>query len=155
MDNAKSKISTQKSQIRMIDLAPANPYGLTLKTPVLTAAGCFGYGVEYARTVDLASLGGVVTRSTSLRARRSQPLSIVETPAGLLTVGAWSNPGLAYVLKHYAPVWSTWTTPVILGLVGDSPDEYAQAVGALEGIDGIAGVELHVTDDNADITMIV
>ena len=29
--------------------------GLTLKNPLIAASGCFGYGVEYADTVDLAS----------------------------------------------------------------------------------------------------
>ena len=33
---------------------------LTLKTPLMSASGCFGYGVEYAGVVDLASLGAVV-----------------------------------------------------------------------------------------------
>jgi len=55
----------------MIDLAPNNPYGLALTCPVLTAAGCFGYGVEYARLVDLDRIGAIVTRSTTLHGRRA------------------------------------------------------------------------------------
>ena len=31
---------------------------LVLKNPLIAASGCFGYGVEYADVVDLASLGG-------------------------------------------------------------------------------------------------
>ncbi|NOK59765.1 MAG: dihydroorotate dehydrogenase [Chloroflexi bacterium AL-W] len=128
-----------------MDLAPHNPYGLAIKHPVLTAAGCFGYGVEYAHTVALAQIGAIVTRSTSLRPiRTSQRPRIIETPAGILSVGQWPNPGLNYVLNHYAPTWATWSTPVILSIVGDSPDDYATIARALEGVEGIAALELNV-----------
>jgi dihydroorotate dehydrogenase (NAD+) catalytic subunit len=42
-----------------IDLAPDNPYGLPLRTPVLTAAGCFGFGIEYERIVPIERLGAM------------------------------------------------------------------------------------------------
>src|SRR5437867_4858937 len=91
----------------MIDLAPNNPYGLSLASPVLAAAGCFGYGVEYARLVDVERIGAIVTRSTSLRPRRVvKPPRIVETPAGLLSAGAWPNPGVERVVERYAPTWA-------------------------------------------------
>jgi dihydroorotate dehydrogenase (NAD+) catalytic subunit len=129
----------------MIDLAPNNPYGLALKRPVLTAAGCFGYGVEYTRLVDLAAIGAIVTRSTTLRGRRvARPPRLLETPAGLLAAGAWPDPGIARVVERYAPVWAGWDTPVVLSLVGDAAEEYVTAAAALEGIEGIAGIELNL-----------
>src|SRR5205814_8859695 len=86
----------------MIDLAPNNPYGLALASPVLTAAGCFGYGVEYARLVDVERIGAIVTRSTTLYRRRvARPPRLVETPAGVLAVGPWPNPGLSRVIEPY------------------------------------------------------
>lgn len=127
----------------MIDLAPNNPYGLTLATPVLTAAGCFGYGVEYARAVDLSRVGAIVTRSTTLHGRRvAQPPRLVETPAGVLCVGRWPDPGLAHVIERLAPLWARWSTPVLLSVAGESPAEYAAVGAALEGVEGIAGIEL-------------
>src|SRR5215216_7382643 len=101
-----------------IDLAPHNPYGLSLASPVLTAAGCFGYGVEYARAVDFATIGAIVTRSTTLQRRRAQAPRLLETPAGVLATGGWPNPGLARVLDRFAPAWATWNTPVILSVAG-------------------------------------
>src|SRR4051812_37766816 len=98
----------------MVDLAPHNPYGLALTCPVLTAAGCFGYGVEYARLVDLEHMGAIVTRSTTLHGRRAvQPPRLIETPAGVLAVGVWPDPGIARVIERYAPVWASWATPVL------------------------------------------
>lgn len=128
----------------MLDLAPHNPYGLRLSSPILTAAGCFGYGVEYARSVDFSHIGAIVTRSTSLRGRRGGRRQLIETPAGLLLAGAWPDPGLGYVLDHYAPTWAGWSTPVILSIVGANSEEYAALAAALEGIEGIAGVELNL-----------
>jgi dihydroorotate dehydrogenase (NAD+) catalytic subunit len=130
----------------MIDLAPHNPYGLNLKSPVLTAAGCFGYGVEYARMVDLAAIGAITTRSTSLRGRRGQAPRLLEMPAGVLAVGLWPDPGLARVIERFAPVWATWNTPVILSIGGATLDEYVAAAAALEGVEGIGGLELNLTE---------
>ena len=43
---------------------------LTLKNPLIAASGCFGYGVEYADLVDLASLGGVAVKGLFLAERQ-------------------------------------------------------------------------------------
>ena len=128
----------------MIELAPDNPYGLSLRTPVLAAAGCLGYGVEYARLIDIDQLGAIVTRSTSLYGRRRATPRLLETPAGLLGAGEWPDPGLAYVLDQCAPVWAGWRTPVILSVVGGHADEFAAIVAATEGVEGIAGIELNL-----------
>lgn len=139
----------------MIELAPNNPYGLSLRTPVLAAAGCLGYGVEYARLIDLGQLGAIVTRSTSLHGRRRAAPRLLETPAGLLGAGEWPDPGLAYVLDQHAPVWAGWSTPVILSVVAGHADEFATIVAATEGVEGIAGIELnlaHHAEHAASIT---
>lgn len=130
-----------------IDLAPNNPYGLTLATPVLAAAGCMGYGVEYERLADLSRLGALVTRSTSLRPRRvARPPRLIETPAGVLSVGGWPNPGLRAVVERYAPAWESWDLPIILSVVGADPAELVELVELLEGVQGIAGLELNLLE---------
>lgn len=128
----------------MIELAPHNPYGLSIHIPVLTAAGCFGYGVEYANSIDITRIGAIVTRSTSFYAQRQSQPRLIETPAGVLLTGTWPNPGLAYVLRHYAPIWASWSTPVIVSIVGVGADEYAAIAAELEGVEGVAGIELNV-----------
>jgi dihydroorotate dehydrogenase (NAD+) catalytic subunit len=113
---------------------------------VLTAAGCFGYGVEYTRLADIAGIGAIVTRSTTLHSRRvARSPQLIETPAGLLAVGAWPNPGLARVIERHAPVWAGWNTPVLLSVAGATADEFAACAAALEGVEGIAGLELNLT----------
>jgi dihydroorotate dehydrogenase (NAD+) catalytic subunit len=39
---------------------------LTLKNPVLTASGTFGYALEYDDFYDVATLGGICTKGLSL-----------------------------------------------------------------------------------------
>jgi dihydroorotate dehydrogenase (NAD+) catalytic subunit len=140
----------------MIDLAPNNPYGLTLAAPVLTAAGCFGYGVEYTRLVDVERIGAIVTRSTTPYQRRvARPPRLVETPAGLLAVGPWPNPGLDRVIERYARIWASWRTPVLLSVEGVSAAEYAGVAAALEGVEGIAGLELNLIEHAGQALAIV
>lgn len=135
-----------------VELAPKNPYGLALATPVMAAAGCFGFGVEYERIVPLEQMGAIVTGSISLYGRRALPsLRLIETPAGLLSVGAWPDPGLDRALREYAPAWASWKTPVILSVAAD----YGAVAAALEGVEGIAGLELSFGDDLAGIARII
>lgn len=127
----------------MLDLAPNSSYGLRLRSPVMTAAGCFGYGVEYSRSVPIERLGAIVTRSTSMRGRHThQPPRLVETPSGLLRVGAWYDPGLQRVLGRHLDTWMSWKTPVILSVEAD----FVEVATALETVDGLAALELRFDD---------
>lgn len=126
-----------------INLAPNNPYALTLATPVIAAAGCFGYGVEYARSVAIERMGAIVTRTTTLLPQRpGRAPRIIETAAGVLCVGPWPNPGIETVLARHTPRWAEWRTPIILSIGGESAGEYGQLAGAIEGVEGIAGLEM-------------
>jgi len=123
--------------------------GLVLPNPVLVAAGPFGYGVEMADLVDLPRLGGLVTRGTTLKPRSGHPPPrTAEIPAGLLWGVGLQNPGLDQVLDRYATTWARWPIPVILNLCGESPSELAEAARRLEGVPGIAGVELNLSCPN-------
>lgn len=135
-----------------VDLAPHNPYGLSLRTPVMTAAGCLGFGVEYERMAPIERLGAIVTGSVSLRGRRALPLlRLIETPAGLLSVGAWRDSGVDRVLREYVPIWAAWKTPVILSVAADHRD----VATALEGVEGIAGMELIFDDEWSSAARVV
>jgi dihydroorotate dehydrogenase (NAD+) catalytic subunit len=69
--------------------------GVRLRTPVLAASGCFGFGREMAGWVDLAAIGGIVTKSVSLEPRRGRPTPrMAETPSGMLNAIGLQNPGV-------------------------------------------------------------
>lgn len=122
-----------------VDLAPHNPYGLNLRSPIMTAAGCFGFGVEYERIMPIDRIGAIVSGSISLRGRRALPAPrLIETPSGLLCVDEWRDPGLDRILREYVPAWVAWKTPVILGVAAD----HAAIATEIERVEGIAGLEL-------------
>jgi dihydroorotate dehydrogenase (NAD+) catalytic subunit len=124
----------------MIELAPDNAYGLRLSSPVMIAAGCLGYGLDIPRGVD-EPLGALVSPTTSLRGRPRRA-HIVETASGIVHAGGWPERGLAHVLERCAPAWAAWRTPVLLSISGASPADAAEIAAQLEGVEGIAGVEL-------------
>lgn len=131
----------------MIDLAPNNPYGLSLRAPLLIAAGCLEYGIETARDIPLDGVGALVTRTTTLYPRRvAVPPAFHETPSGLLVHGVWPNPGLQVVLERFAPIWAAWKTPVLLSVAAPDANEFGQIAVRLEGAEGIAGLQLELAE---------
>ena len=44
--------------------------GVTLHSPLLNAAGTMGFGSSYADYIDLHRLGGLVTRTMTVKPRR-------------------------------------------------------------------------------------
>ena len=70
----------------------------------MAASGCFGYGVEYADAVDLASLGAVVSKGLFLKPREGHPPErIVETPAGMLNAIGLQGIGVHRYIKEKLP----------------------------------------------------
>ena len=56
-----------------------------------------------------ARLGGIVTRSTTLKPRSGSPAPrMADVPAGVLLGMGLQNPGIDVVIERYAPAWATW-----------------------------------------------
>ena len=129
-----------------VELAPRHKTGLLLKNPVMTAAGTFGYGVELARLAEVQRLGAVICKGTTLHARTGNAsLQILEVASGLVNAIGLQNPGVRVVAEKYASIWASWETPVIVNVAGTSIDEYVAVVEYLEGVAGIAGIELNAS----------
>jgi dihydroorotate dehydrogenase (NAD+) catalytic subunit len=122
--------------------------GLRLRSPVLVASGTFGYGFD-APQVDRGVLGAIITKGTTLRPREGNaPKRIAETPSGMLNAIGLQNPGVDHVARIYAPVWASADVPVIVNVAGDSVDEYVAVARRLDGVPGIAGLELNISCPN-------
>ena len=120
--------------------------GLVLRNPVIAAAGPFGNGVELADLVDLDRLGGIVTRGTTLKPRAGHEAPrTAEVPSGLLVGIGMQNPGIDVVLERYAQAWAAWHVPVILNLCAESVGDMVDCVRRLEGVPGIAGIEVNLS----------
>ncbi|TMC42611.1 MAG: dihydroorotate dehydrogenase [Chloroflexi bacterium] len=122
--------------------------GLRLRSPVIVASGTFGYGFD-APQVDRSALGAIVTKGTTLRPRDGNaPNRIAETASGMLNAIGLQNPGVEHVARVFAPQWATWDVPVIVNVAGDSVDEYIAVARRLDGVPGIAGLELNISCPN-------
>lgn len=132
-----------------LNLAPHNPSGLVLRNPIAAAAGTFGYGAEYARIVEIQRLGAIFSKGTTLHPRRgAPPPRLAETPGGMLNAVGLQNPGVRAVVREKAPVWARWQVPVIVNVAGETIDEYVQAAATLDGVAGVAGLELNISCPN-------
>ncbi len=124
---------------------------LTLANPVMPAAGCFGWGWEYAELFAPSLLGAIVTKGTTPKARPGNPqYRIAETPSGILNSIGLENPGAAAVAKKYAPRWKELGAPVIVNVAGYSVDDYVSVVRALDGLPAVAGFELNISCPNVE-----
>ena len=134
-----------------VQLAPKHKAGLLLANPIMPASGTFGYGIEWEGLLDVQKLGAVVCKGTTLKPRdgNSQP-RLIETSSGLLNSIGLQNIGIEAVIKEKAPVWSKWKVPVIVNIAGETIDEYAKVAAKLNGIPGIAGIELNISCPNVD-----
>lgn len=123
--------------------------GLTLRTPVMVASGTFGYGFEQQARLDFACLGAICSKGTTLRPRAgSPPPRILETPAGMLNAIGLHNPGVDHVVREYAPQWSRWDVPVLVNVAGETVEDYVEVARRLDGVAGIAGLELNISCPN-------
>lgn len=132
-----------------VDLSVDLGRGLVLENPILVASGTFGYGVEYGEVVDVQRLGAICCKGTTLKPRIGNVTPrVTETPAGMLNSIGLQNPGVDAVVEKYTPVWQGWRTSVIVNVAGESVADYVEVVRRLEGIPGVAGIELNISCPN-------
>jgi dihydroorotate dehydrogenase (NAD+) catalytic subunit len=122
---------------------------LTLKNPLIAASGCFGYGVEYADTFDISTLGGVATKGLFLSEREGHPPPrIVETPAGMLNAIGLQGIGVHRFIDEKLPELRARHATVIVNVCGTSLDEYVEVSRVLSDVEGIAAIELNISCPN-------
>jgi dihydroorotate dehydrogenase (NAD+) catalytic subunit len=122
---------------------------LTLKNPLIAASGCFGYGVEYAEMVDLASLGGVAVKGLFLEEREGHPAPrIVETPAGMLNAIGLQGIGVRRFIDEKLPELRARRATVLVNICGTTLDEYVELARILSDAEGVGALELNISCPN-------
>jgi len=123
--------------------------GLSLKNPVMTASGTFGYGREFSGYMDLARLGAIVVKGISLHPMNGNPPPrIVETAGGMLNSIGLQNVGVRRFIGEKLPYLKDIDTRVIVNILGESADEYGEIATILEGTEGIDGIEVNISCPN-------
>jgi len=126
-----------------------NIAGLSLKNPVMTASGTFGYGEEYADYVDLNQLGGIVVKGLSLKPRLGNPPPrIMETTGGMLNAVGLQNVGVDKFIAEKLPFLRTYDVAVIANIYGETYLEYAEVAKKLSRAQGVHALEVNVSCPN-------
>lgn len=123
--------------------------GLTLKNPVLTASGTFGYGEEFTPFIDLDRLGGYIVKGTTLNPREGNDYPrMVETPSGMLNAVGLQNKGVDYFISHIYTKIRRFKSRMIVNVSGAGIDDYAEVCRRLAPLEDVAAVEVNISCPN-------
>jgi len=122
---------------------------LTLANPFIAASGCFGYGLEYDRVVNLSRLGAVAVKGLFLTERNGHPPPrIVETPAGMLNAIGLQGIGVHRFVRERLPLLRERHAVVIVNVCGVTLDEYVEVSRILSDAEGVSAIELNISCPN-------
>ncbi|MCC7053508.1 MAG: dihydroorotate dehydrogenase [Gemmatimonadaceae bacterium] len=125
--------------------------GTTFQNPVVLASGTAAYGRELHDIVDLERLGGLVTKAVSLAPRPgAKAPRVSEFPGGMINAIGLANPGVDAVRDHELP-WlaaNLSRARVLVNVVGNAVEDFAEIITRLEGSAGVCGYELNVSCPN-------
>ncbi len=123
--------------------------GLTLKNPVMTASGTFGYGEEYADFIDLTKIGGILVKGTTLNHREGNPYPrMAETPSGMLNAVGLQNKGIDYFVETIYPRIKDIDTNIIVNVSGSTIEDYCAVAEKVNALENIPAIELNVSCPN-------
>ena len=123
--------------------------GITLKNPVMTASGTYGYGLEYSDFIDLSKLGGIVVKGTTLNPRQGNPYPrMAETPSGMLNAVGLQNKGVEYFCSEIYPSIKDIDTHMIVNVSGSTVEDYMATAERIAKLDKIPAIELNISCPN-------
>ena len=120
----------------MADLS-VNIGELQMKNPVMTASGTFGYGEEFSDFIDIARIGGIIVKGTTLHKREGNPYPrMAETPSGMLNAVGLQNKGVDYFVEQIYP------------RIKDIQTNYVKTAEIINELDKIPAIELNISCPN-------
>lgn len=123
--------------------------GLTIKNPVMTASGTFGYGTEYEDFIDLNRLGGILVKGTTFHPRQGNPYPrMAETPSGMLNAVGLQNKGVDYFCEHIYPKIRGYETAMIVNVSGSQVEDYIETAEKINALEDIPAIELNISCPN-------
>lgn len=124
-------------------------HNLSLKNPVMTASGTFGYGEEFADFVDLERLGGFIVKGTTGSHREGNPYPrMAETPSGMLNAVGLQNGGVEKFCHEVYHRIKHLDTNIIVNVSGSSIEEYCDVASQIDELEKIPAIELNISCPN-------
>ena len=122
---------------------------LSLKNPVMTASGTFGYGLEFADFMPLDGIGRIIVKGTTLKPREGNDYPrMAETASGMLNCVGLQNKGVDYFCEHIYPQIKDIDTNMIVNVSGSSPEDYAECAARIDALENIPAIELNISCPN-------
>ncbi len=122
---------------------------LQMKNPVMTASGTFGYGLEFADFIELARIGGIIVKGTTLHKREGNPYPrMAETPSGMLNAVGLQNKGVHHFVEHIYPSIKDIQTNMIVNVSGSAIEDYVETAAIINELDKISAIELNISCPN-------
>ena len=122
---------------------------LRLSNPITVASGTFGYAREMAGFVDLGRLGGILPKTITLQPRPGNPPPrTCETAAGMLNSIGLDNDGIEEFIQRQLPYLASLGPAIIVSIAAKNQEEFVQMAARLEGVPGIAALELNISCPN-------
>ncbi len=122
---------------------------LSLKNPVMTASGTFGYGLEFADFIDLNELGGFIVKGTTLNPREGNDYPrMAETPSGMLNCVGLQNKGVDHFCKEIYPQLEHLDTNVIVNVSGSTLEDYVECASRINALPHVPAIELNISCPN-------
>ena len=122
---------------------------LSLKNPVMTASGTFGYGLEFQDFVPLDGLGGIIVKGTTLHPREGNDYPrMAETASGMLNCVGLQNKGVDEFCEKIYPQVKNIDTNIIVNVSGSAPDDYAECAARIDALEKIPAIELNISCPN-------
>jgi dihydroorotate dehydrogenase (NAD+) catalytic subunit len=127
-----------------------NFIGVDMENPIMTASGCFGFGMEYKDYFNPNELGGVVLKGITLEPRNGNiGTRIAETPGGMLNCVGLENPGIEHFKNEIlSDLKGKLNIPIVLNINGKTVEEYVELAKVVNEIEEVKMVELNISCPN-------
>lgn len=123
--------------------------GVRLRAPIILAAGTCGTLDEMSDVLDLARVGGLVTKSITAEPREGNATwRIAPCGTGMLNAIGLANVGAEKFCAEYGPRVARVPCAVFGSVAGFSIEGYVAAASAMSRVAGLAGLELNVSCPN-------
>lgn len=115
----------------------------------MTASGTFGYGPEFSDFIDVARLGAVIVKGTTLHHREGNPYPrMAETPSGMLNAVGLQNKGVDYFAEQIYPSIKGLNDNIIVNVSGSQIEDYVATAEKVAHLDGVTAIELNISCPN-------
>ena len=121
--------------------------GVTLKNPLISASGTYGFGREFNELYDIGQIGGVSTKGLTLEPRLGNPVPrIAESRGVILNAVGLQNPGVEHFIENDLEWLKSTGTAVIANVAGKTLEDYERICARLDGL--VDMIELNISCPN-------